>query len=225
MHCPQCNRNFKSQKALLSDMNQPQSTCLNHFDDMVNLADDGWIGLCMYFIYLLFLCFNWHFVVFVLNRNSILVPYSTSVTRSPTSSIRTILSIALTAIAATPAMDLARLSSSHRSAPFLIYLAFLTSSPEPITVAREWVVRSATEGEDDEVPDDEEEGEDLCNCQFSLAYDAKTLLNTATLHLKRGHRYGLCGKNGTRKSTLILANKEEVIDTLASVGFSDERQG
>ena len=122
-------------------------------------------------------------------------------------------------------MDLARLSSSHRSAPFLIYLAFLTLSPEPITIAREWVVRSATEGKDDEVPDDEEEGEDLCNCQFSLAYDAKTLLNTATLHLKRGHRYGLCGKNGTGKSTLILANKEEVIDTLASVGFSDERQG
>ena len=40
MHCPQCNRNFKSQKALLSHMNQPQSTCLNHFDEMVNLADD-----------------------------------------------------------------------------------------------------------------------------------------------------------------------------------------
>jgi elongation factor 3 len=134
--------------------------------------------------------------------------------------------------------------------------------------------------------DDEEEGEDLCNCQFSLAYGAKILLNTATLRLKRGHCYGLCGKNGTGKSTLmraitnglvnflrciryglnylfrqvegfpfpdevrtfyvehdidgseedssvlqfiltdkhILANKEEVIDTLASVGFSDERQ-
>ena len=86
------------------------------------------------------------------------------------------------------------------------YLAFLTSSPEPITVAREWVVRSATEGTDDgEVPDDEEEGEDLCNCQFSLAYGAKILLNTATLRLKRGHRYGLCGKNGTGKSTLMRA--------------------
>ena len=50
---------------------------------------------------------------------------------------------------------------------------------------------------------DEEEGEDLCNCQFSLAYGAKILLNTATLRLKRGHRYGLCGKNGTGKSTLM----------------------
>jgi len=150
------------------------------------------------------------------------------------------------------------------------FLGFLTSSPEPLDIAREWVVRSATEGSDDnEVPDDEEEGEDLCNCQFSLAYGAKILLNTATLRLKRGHRYGLCGKNGTGKSTLmraitngqvegfpspdevrtfyvehdidgteedtsvlqfilsdkrILAGETEVIETLASVGFSDERQ-
>jgi len=150
------------------------------------------------------------------------------------------------------------------------YLAFLTTTPEPVSITREWVVRSATEGtDDDEVPEDEEEGEDLCNCQFSLAYGAKILLNTATLRLKRGHRYGLCGKNGTGKSTLmraitngqvegfpspdevrtfyvehdidgteeetsvlqfiltdkrILTNEAEVIETLASVGFSDERQ-
>ncbi|KAF8968249.1 P-loop containing nucleoside triphosphate hydrolase protein [Flammula alnicola] len=151
------------------------------------------------------------------------------------------------------------------------YLTFVASTPEPITVAREWVVRSATEGvDDDEVPEDEEEGEDLCNCQFSLAYGAKILLNTAVLRLKRGHRYGLCGKNGTGKSTLmraitngqvegfpspdevrtfyvehdidgseedtsvlqfilsdkrVLVSREEVVETLASVGFSDERQG
>jgi elongation factor 3 len=36
-------------------------------------------------------------------------------------------------------------------------------------------------------------------------YGAKILLNTATLRLKRGHRYGLCGKNGTGKSTLMRA--------------------
>ena len=60
-------------------------------------------------------------------------------------------------------------------------------------------------GEEVEVFDDEEEGEDLCNCQFSLAYGAKILLNTATLRLKRGHRYGLCGRNGSGKSTLMRA--------------------
>jgi len=150
------------------------------------------------------------------------------------------------------------------------YLSFHSSTPEPVSMTREWVVRSATEGADDgNVPEDEEEGEDLCNCQFSLAYGAKILLNTAVLRLKRGHRYGLCGKNGTGKSTLmraitngqvegfpspdevrtfyvehdidgseedtsvlqfiltdkrILATQDEVIETLTSVGFNDERQ-
>merc|ERR1711939_1175023 len=60
-------------------------------------------------------------------------------------------------------------------------------------------------GEAVESFDDEEEGEDLCNCTFSLAYGAKILLNTATLRLKRGHRYGLCGRNGSGKSTLMRA--------------------
>ena len=40
MHCPKCNRYFKNRKALLSHMNQPQSACFNHFDEMVNLTDD-----------------------------------------------------------------------------------------------------------------------------------------------------------------------------------------
>lgn len=85
------------------------------------------------------------------------------------------------------------------------YLGLIVSTPDPVLVCREWVVRSATEGLDEDVPEDDEEGEDLCNCQFSLAYGAKILLNTATLRLKRGHRYGLCGKNGTGKSTLMRA--------------------
>ena len=86
------------------------------------------------------------------------------------------------------------------------YLQFIAATPEPVTVANEWVVKSATIGEDEnEELEDEEEGEDLCDCQFSLAYGAKILLNTATLRLKRGHRYGLCGRNGTGKSTLMRA--------------------
>jgi elongation factor 3 len=53
--------------------------------------------------------------------------------------------------------------------------------------------------------EEEEEGEDLCNCEFSLAYGAKVLLMNANLHLKRGQRYGLCGPNGAGKSTLMRA--------------------
>ncbi|EIN07995.1 hypothetical protein PUNSTDRAFT_104183 [Punctularia strigosozonata HHB-11173 SS5] len=150
------------------------------------------------------------------------------------------------------------------------HLALLAATPDPAQVASEWAVRSATEDEGgDDALEDDEEGEDLCNCQFSLAYGAKILLNTASLRLKRGRRYGLCGKNGTGKSTLmraihngqvegfpspdevrtfyvehdidgsdedttvlqfilndkrILAPESEVIEALASVGFSDERQ-
>ncbi|BGP37670.1 translational elongation factor EF-1 alpha [Rhodotorula kratochvilovae] len=75
-----------------------------------------------------------------------------------------------------------------------------------IEVARELLQALAKdEGETVEAFADEEEGEDLCNCTFSLAYGAKILLNTATLRLKRGHRYGLCGRNGTGKSTLMRA--------------------
>ncbi|GAA5833793.1 hypothetical protein JCM11251_005967 [Rhodosporidiobolus azoricus] len=75
-----------------------------------------------------------------------------------------------------------------------------------VEVPRALVQKYAVDdGEDEHQFDDEEEGEDLCNCTFSLAYGAKILLNTATLRLKRGHRYGLCGRNGTGKSTLMRA--------------------
>ncbi|KAG0143678.1 hypothetical protein CROQUDRAFT_96004 [Cronartium quercuum f. sp. fusiforme G11] len=89
-----------------------------------------------------------------------------------------------------------------------VSLAFPPSdaSSKASVVVREVLEQSAKEeGDTVEVFDDEEEGEDLCNCTFSLAYGAKILLNTATLRLKRGHRYGLCGRNGSGKSTLMRA--------------------
>ena len=67
---------------------------------------------------------------------------------------------------------------------------------------------AAEESEEDE---DDEVGEDLCNCQFNLAYGAKILLNQTHLRLKRGQRYGLLGPNGSGKSTLMRAiNNEQV---------------
>jgi hypothetical protein len=41
--------------------------------------------------------------------------------------------------------------------------------------------------------DDEDGEEELCNCEFSLGYGGRILLNNARLRLKRGRRYGLCG--------------------------------
>ncbi|KAI0967150.1 ABC transporter [Xylaria arbuscula] len=65
--------------------------------------------------------------------------------------------------------------------------------------------------EDAAEEDEDDDGEDLCNCTFSLAYGAKILLNQTHLRLKRGRRYGLCGPNGSGKSTLMRAiNNEQV---------------
>ncbi|KAG0318307.1 hypothetical protein BGZ99_005752 [Dissophora globulifera] len=53
--------------------------------------------------------------------------------------------------------------------------------------------------------EEDEEGEELCNIDFSLAYGGMMLLNHTKLKLHRGHRYGLCGPNGAGKSTLMRA--------------------
>ncbi|KAL7409883.1 P-loop containing nucleoside triphosphate hydrolase protein [Mrakia frigida] len=88
----------------------------------------------------------------------------------------------------------------------LPFLGFASGSANALKVVQEYLQKAASEIDTDtRVFEDEEEGEDLCNCTFSLAYGAKILLNTATLRLKRGHRYGLCGRNGSGKSTLMNA--------------------
>ncbi|KAK8052201.1 mRNA-nucleus export ATPase (Elf1) [Apiospora rasikravindrae] len=67
------------------------------------------------------------------------------------------------------------------------------------------------EGANEVEADADDDGEDLCDCTFSLAYGAKILLNQTHLRLKRGRRYGLCGPNGSGKSTLMRAiNNEQV---------------
>ncbi|KAI9104834.1 armadillo-type protein [Phlyctochytrium arcticum] len=60
--------------------------------------------------------------------------------------------------------------------------------------------------------EDLEEGEELCNCEFSLAYGGMILLNTTNLRLVRGQRYGLCGPNGVGKSTLMRAIANGQVD-------------
>lgn len=55
------------------------------------------------------------------------------------------------------------------------------------------------------IESDPEEGEELCNCEFSLAYGGMILLNNTHFRLTRGQRYGLCGPNGVGKSTLMRA--------------------
>jgi len=51
--------------------------------------------------------------------------------------------------------------------------------------------------------DDDDSGETLCNCQFTLAYGTKILLHNTTMKLKRGAKYGLLGGNESGKTTLM----------------------
>ncbi len=54
------------------------------------------------------------------------------------------------------------------------------------------------------IRDEEDDGlEELCNCQFTLAYGTKILLHNTTLRLKRGAKYGLLGSNDSGKTTLM----------------------
>mmetsp|Transcript_32622 Transcript_32622/g.78400 ORF Transcript_32622/g.78400 Transcript_32622/m.78400 type:complete len:1033 (+) Transcript_32622:72-3170(+) len=67
--------------------------------------------------------------------------------------------------------------------------------------------------ENDEAEEAEnEEGEDLCNCVFTLGYGSLTLLNNTRLYLKRGMCYGLLGGNDCGKTTLMRAINNEQVD-------------
>lgn len=64
-----------------------------------------------------------------------------------------------------------------------------------------------------EIPDDDDDDDDaeeLCNCQFTLAYGTKILLHNTKMKLKRGKRYGLLGGNDSGKTTLMrsIANNQ-----------------
>jgi elongation factor 3 len=62
----------------------------------------------------------------------------------------------------------------------------------------------ALKGNPDVHEDNENNMEDyLCNFEFSLAYGGKILLQNTKLKLVRGRRYGIMGKNGVGKTTLM----------------------
>uniref|UniRef100_A0A7S2LGB8 ABC transporter domain-containing protein n=1 Tax=Leptocylindrus danicus TaxID=163516 RepID=A0A7S2LGB8_9STRA len=67
-------------------------------------------------------------------------------------------------------------------------------------------------GDIDEDSDSEDEGEDVCNIRFNLAYGGKILLHQTRLRLRRGHRYGLIGQNGAGKTTLMNAINNGKLD-------------
>lgn len=72
---------------------------------------------------------------------------------------------------------------------------------------------------DNQVVEEVDEGEELCNCKFTLAYGSKVLLHNTDLRLIRGKRYGLVGGNDSGKSTLLRAVANHQVD-----GFPPESE-
>jgi len=73
-----------------------------------------------------------------------------------------------------------------------------------------------------EIPDDDDDDDDaeeLCNCQFTLAYGTKILLYNTKMKLKRGKRYGLLGGNDSGKTTLMRSIANNQVE-----GFPDVSQ-
>jgi elongation factor 3 len=62
----------------------------------------------------------------------------------------------------------------------------------------------------------DEDGEELCDCEFTLAYGTKILLHNTKLKLKKGRKYGLLGQNDCGKTTLMKAIADGSVD-----GFPD----
>ena len=64
----------------------------------------------------------------------------------------------------------------------------------------------------EDVFEDTEEGKNLYQGSFSLAYGALTLLNNTSLHLKQNRFYGLLGPNNCGKTTLMRAIANEQVE-------------
>lgn len=94
------------------------------------------------------------------------------------------------------------------------YLSALLPADHVKTVTRNFLTRAYEKvtgrkfGEDVAEEEDDADADPasiLCDCEFSLAYGAKTLLVQSRLKLIKGKRYGLVGGNGTGKTTLMKA--------------------
>ena len=64
----------------------------------------------------------------------------------------------------------------------------------------------------EDIFEDTEEGKNLYQGSFSLAYGALTLLNNTHLHLKQNRFYGLLGPNNCGKTTLMRAISHEQVE-------------
>lgn len=87
----------------------------------------------------------------------------------------------------------------------LPFLPAILPSAEAVREAADEITADGTAALSAEKADPEDEEEDLCNAQFSLAYGTRVLLHQTPFRVKRGRKYGLVGPNGAGKSTLMKA--------------------
>merc|ERR1719440_1218564 len=95
------------------------------------------------------------------------------------------------------------------------YLRGIISEAESIVLGEKFL-EVATEkfgaGVEEEVQEDHDDLEVLCDCKFSLAYGNRVLLHNTSLKLKKGKCYGLIGPNGAGKSTLMRSIAAGVVE-------------
>lgn len=82
---------------------------------------------------------------------------------------------------------------------------YIEDESEISKIAEETVTKLRALFTPDAVASNEDDGIEIVNSDFSLAYGGRMLLNKTNLRLLKGHRYGLCGRNGAGKSTLMRA--------------------
>ena len=83
------------------------------------------------------------------------------------------------------------------------YFEILFTDKDKYTLFFDEIYKKAIENLTPDKVDPEDEEEDLCNAQFSLAYGTRVLLHQTPFRVKVGRKYGLVGPNGAGKSTLM----------------------
>ena len=107
-------------------------------------------------------------------------------------------------------MDLKILDEAKWKEALKVHLALNLASVD--AAISSWLEICAKDVQIEEEKEEVDDAEQLCDCQFSLAYGNKVLLNQTTLKLKRGYRYGLCGKNDSGKTSLMRAIANQQVE-------------
>eukprot|EP00529_Nitzschia_sp_RCC80_P005472 CAMPEP_0113461256 /NCGR_PEP_ID=MMETSP0014_2-20120614/11441_1 /TAXON_ID=2857 /ORGANISM="Nitzschia sp." /LENGTH=1037 /DNA_ID=CAMNT_0000352999 /DNA_START=115 /DNA_END=3228 /DNA_ORIENTATION=+ /assembly_acc=CAM_ASM_000159 len=118
---------------------------------------------------------------------------------------------------ATTLMDLKFMEDLQWSKNMSPFLSLYFPSPEGKIEAVRVEAEKMMEIPDED--DEEDDAEELCNCNFTLAYGTKILLHNTKMKLLRGRNYGLLGPNDCGKTTLMRSIANNQVE-----GFPDVSQ-